>query len=134
MQNIAVLDKHADRIAFLEDRTASLEGKVGVLEEEVDSLKSITNSMATQMFKLDRYKADKTALAAAETRISALEENGGAFESKISALEETQKQNIINTNASYHSLFCSTSIWSRRVDSEMIFLCNLAMHVFAFVT
>ncbi len=27
------------------------------------------------MFKLDRYKADKTALAAAETRISALEEN-----------------------------------------------------------
>jgi len=62
-------------------------------------LKSITNSMATQMFKLDRYKADKTALAAAETRISALEENDLVIESKISALEEAQKQNIINTNA-----------------------------------
>jgi hypothetical protein len=65
------------------------------------------------MFKLDRYKADKTALAAAETRISALEENDLVIESKISALEENdlvieskisaleeaQKQNIINTNA-----------------------------------
>ncbi|MDI9367422.1 MAG: S-layer protein, partial [Thermotogota bacterium] len=97
--NIAVLDEHADMIASIEGRTASLEGKVGVLEEEVDSLKSITNTMAIQMFKLDRNKADKTALAAAETRISALEENDVALESKISALEDTQKQNIINTNA-----------------------------------
>jgi len=97
--NIAVLDEHADMIASIEGRTTSLEGKVGVLEEEVDSLKSITNTMAIQMFKLDRNKADKTALAAAETRISALEENDVALESKISALEEIQKQNVINTNA-----------------------------------
>jgi len=97
--NIAVLDEHADMIASIEGITTSLEGKVGVLEEEVDSLKSITNTMAIQMFKLDRSKADKTALAAAETRISALEENDVALESKISALEEIQKQNVINTNA-----------------------------------
>jgi hypothetical protein len=55
--------------------------------------------MAIQMFKLDRNKADKSALEAAETRIAALEENDVVIEGKISALEETQKQNVINTNA-----------------------------------
>lgn len=55
--------------------------------------------MAIQMFKLDRNKADKSALEAAETRIAALEENDVIIEGKISALEETQKQNVINTNA-----------------------------------
>ncbi len=74
--NIAVLDDHADLIASLEGRTGTLEGKVGVLEGAVDSLESITNTMAIQMFKLDRNKADKSALEAAE-----------------------QKQNVINTNA-----------------------------------
>ncbi|AFK06048.1 putative S-layer protein [Mesotoga prima MesG1.Ag.4.2] len=97
--NIAVLDDHADSIASLEDRTGTLEGKVGVLEGAVDSLESITNTMAIQMFKLDRNKADKSALEAAETRIAALEENDVVIEGKISALEETQKQNVINTNA-----------------------------------
>ncbi|MBN2220330.1 MAG: S-layer homology domain-containing protein [Kosmotogaceae bacterium] len=97
--NIAVLDDHADLIASLEGRTGTLEGKVGVLEEAVDSLESITNTMAIQMFKLDRNKADKSALEAAETRIAALEENDVVIEGKISALEETQKQNVINTNA-----------------------------------
>ncbi|HQC15748.1 S-layer protein, partial [Mesotoga prima] len=97
--NIAVLDDHADLIASLEGRTGTLEGKVGVLEGAVDSLESITNTMAIQMFKLDRNKADKSALEAAETRIAALEENDVIIEGKISALEETQKQNVINTNA-----------------------------------
>jgi len=51
------------------------------------------------MYKLDKGKADKADLAAAEERISGLEANDTVIEEKLLALEATQKQNITNTNA-----------------------------------
>lgn len=97
--NIARLDKYGRDIVSLDGRVDTLEAKTAVLEDEVDSLKSITNSLAMQMFKLDRAKADKADLKAAEERIAALEANDVVIEAKIASLEATQKQNIINTNA-----------------------------------
>jgi len=83
----------------LSKRTGDLEILASTLEDQVDSLTSITNTMAKQMYKLDKTKADKADLAAAEKRISSLEANDTVIEEKLLALEATQKQNITNTNA-----------------------------------
>jgi septal ring factor EnvC (AmiA/AmiB activator) len=97
--NIARLDKYGKEIASLSKRTGDLEILASTLEDQVDSLTSITNTMAKQMYKLDKTKADKADLAAAEKRISSLEANDTVIEEKLLALEATQKQNITNTNA-----------------------------------
>lgn len=97
--NIVRLDRYAKNISSLDSRTSDLEGRTTTMAGDLESLKSISDALAKQMYKLDRTKASKADLAVVQAGIVALEANDVAIEEKITALEATQKQNITNTNA-----------------------------------